>query len=479
MTRRETQGTLFVCRECGHQSLKWEGRCPSCGQWDALEQSSSLPSRSPRGTWLSAQEAQVRELTSITPQEVPRLPLPFSEVNRVLGGGLVPGSVVLIAGEPGIGKSTLLLQMAQAVAQTHGKALYVSGEESAQQLRLRSQRLEISGEGVLVLCETDVETVLTHLDQTRPSLMVVDSIQTMHWGGLDTHPGSVAQIRECTRLLMQQAKVLQVPLLLAGHVTKEGDIAGPRMLEHMVDVVLSLEGERVTALRLLRGVKNRFGSTNEVGVFQMESQGLVEVADPSRVFVEERLPDAVGSILVPTLEGTRPLLVEVQALTTPSAAPVPRRIANGVEFSRLLLIASVLSQRLDLSLGSQDIIVSIAGGLRVAEPAADLGIALAIASSLRNTPIEANVAAVGEVGLSGEVRRVPQLERRLGELSRLGMERCLVPPTALDALPSDVAIEAVPVRHLRQALEVALPRLRRGEQVTTPLRQDPLDLAEE
>ena len=428
---------------------------------------------------MAGQGAQLQELISITSEEAPRLPLPYAEVNRVLGGGLVPGSVVLLAGEPGIGKSTLLLQLAQSIAPEHGQALYVSGEESAQQLRLRSQRLGVSGEGVLVLCETDLETVMAHLEQVRPSLAVVDSIQTMQWGGLDAHPGSVAQIRECTRLLMQQAKALQVSLLLAGHVTKEGDIAGPRVLEHMVDVVLSLEGERVTALRLLRGVKNRFGSTSEVGVFQMESQGLVEVADPSRIFIQERLPDAVGSVLVPTLEGTRPLLVEVQALTTPSSAPVPRRIANGVEFNRLLLITSVLSQRQRLPLGSQDVIVSVAGGLRVAEPAADLGIALAIVSSLRNSPIQAGFGVVGEVGLSGEVRRVPQVERRLGELARLGVERCLVPATGLEGLSGGLVTGAVPVRHLRQALAAAFPRSRKRAEAGALVAQDAWEDMEE
>jgi len=461
MTRREGQGSVFVCRECGHQASKWEGRCPSCTQWGTLEAAPTPRARAQRKGWVATQGAPLQELNSIASQDAPRLLLPDAEVNRVLGGGLVPGSVALVAGEPGIGKSTLLLQLAQAVAQAYGPVLYVSGEESAQQLHLRSRRLGLSGEGILVLCETDAETVISHLEQTRPALAVVDSIQTMQWGELEAHPGSVAQIRECTRLLMQVAKAQQMPLLLAGHVTKEGDIAGPRVLEHMVDVVLSLEGERVTSLRLLRAVKNRFGSTNEVGVFQMEQRGLVEVPDPSRIFLQERQPDAVGSALVPALEGTRPLLVEVQVLTSPSSAPVPRRIANGVDFNRLLIIASVLSQRLRLPLGSQDIIVSVAGGLRVSEPAADLGIALAIVSSLRNTPVPPDMAAVGEIGLSGEVRRVLGLESRLGELSRLGKMRCLVPANGLEDLPADARSAAVPVRHVRQAMAAAFPHATR------------------
>ncbi len=456
MTRREGP-TLFLCGACGHQSPKWEGRCPSCGQWGTLEPAAAPAVR--RSSNASAPRAStLQELSSITSQDAPRLALPFEEVNRVLGGGLVPGSVVLMAGEPGIGKSTLLLQLAQAVALGGRRVLYVSGEESPRQIHLRSQRLGLSGEGVLVLCETDLETVLAHLEQAQPSLVVVDSIQTMQWGELEAHPGSIAQIRECARMLMQHAKAHQAPLLLAGHVTKEGEIAGPRLLEHMVDVVLSLEGERVTSLRLLRSVKNRFGPTSEVGVFQMESRGLVEVPDPSRVFIQERQPDSVGSALVPALEGTRPMLVEIQALTAPSSAPVPRRVANGVDFNRLVLIAAVLSQRLRLPVGAQDIIVSVAGGLRITEPAADLGIALAIASSLRNTPVASDLAAVGEIGLTGEVRRVPGLEIRLGELARLGRMRCLVPATGLEGAPG----ETVPVRHLREALAAAFPRAQRS-----------------
>jgi len=398
-------------------------------------------------------------------EDSPRRAAGFPEVDRVLGGGLVPGSLVLMAGEPGIGKSTLLLQLAQAQAQDGEKVLYISGEESERQVRLRAQRLNLSGGGVFFVAETALERVVEHLESARPGLGIVDSIQALYVGDLPSGPGTVAQVRECVRRLMGWAKSRRVPLLIAGHVTKDGTLAGPRVLEHMVDVVLYLEGESLSAHRLLRSAKNRFGPTSEVGVFQMGSEGLTEVADPSRALLSERTEQAVGSAIVPTLEGSRPLVVEVQALTSPSVLAAPRRVANGVDYRRLLMLAAVLSQRAGLRLGSQDIIVNVAGGLRVSEPASDLAVSLAIASSYRNTPLRPGLAALGEVVLSGEIRAVSQLERRLQEASRLGFSRCLVPSSSLKALKGDGGIRLEGVTTLREAIQASLPRRKRqGEE---------------
>ena len=440
----------FVCQQCGRESIKWLGHCPDCGGWNTFTEtirsstSHSGPSR------LSSNPPQ--ELSRVSDEETPRLAISLAEFNRVLGGGVVPGSLVLIGGDPGIGKSTLLLQVSAAVAQDGGKVLYITGEESLGQVKLRSKRLELGGEQLFILPETDLESILEHLAEASPDLAIIDSIQTVHLDGLDAAPGSVGQIRECTMRLMQWSKIANVPILISGHVTKDGAIAGPRALEHIVDVVLYLEGEPFSAYRLLRGVKNRFGSTNEVGIFEMRSQGLVEVNNPSEAFLSQRAKDAVGSAVVPTLEGTRPLLVEIQALTSTTSFGLPRRTANGVDFNRLLLITAVLTKRAGLSLGSQDIMVNVAGGLKVSEPAADLGIALAIASSLRGTAIDPNLVAIGELGLSGELRAVPHLERRLNEAAKLGFKRCLLPTTTKPGSPQ--GMELIAVASLREALKM-------------------------
>ncbi|TES81609.1 MAG: DNA repair protein RadA, partial [Dehalococcoidia bacterium] len=377
------------------------------------------------------------------------------ELNRVLGGGLVSGSLVLMSGEPGIGKSTLLLQVSALVAQAGGKVAYVSGEETLSQIRLRAERLGISGEGLYLLAETDLNVILGHLEQLAPSLVVIDSIQAVSLPELESAAGSIGQVRECTLRLMHWAKPGAVPVFVAGHVTKDGAIAGPRVLEHIVDVVLYLEGEPFSAYRVLRGVKNRFGSTNEVGVFEMKPEGLMEVDNPSKAFLAQRLEEAVGSAVVPTLEGSRPLLIEIQALTTPTSFGLPRRTANGVDFNRLLLITAVLTKRVGLKLGNQDIIVNVTGGLKVGEPAADLGIALAIASSARDLAIDPGLVAAGEVGLSGELRAVSQLDRRVAEAARLGFKRCLVPRTAAQ-IKAPKNIKLVPVSTLREAIKLGL-----------------------
>jgi DNA repair protein RadA/Sms len=394
-------------------------------------------------------------------EDSPRGSTGFGETDRVLGGGLVPGSLVLMVGEPGIGKSTLLLQMAQAHAHNGGKVMYVSGEESDRQVRLRSQRLGLSGEDVFFVAETDLDIVLQQLEATRPALGIIDSIQALYTSGLPSGPGSVAQVRECTLKLMEWAKSRRTPLLIAGHVTKDGTLAGPRVLEHIVDVVLYMEGERMGTYRLLRSVKNRFGSTNEVGVFHMGAHGLEEVADPSRILLSERSEKAVGSTIVPILEGSRPLMVEIQALTSPSLLAAPRRVANGVDHRRLLMLASVLSQRAGMRLGNQDIIVNVVGGISVSEPASDLAVALAIASSYRNVPMGGDTVCLGEIGLSGEVRSVSQVERRIEEASRLSFTRCLVSASSAKALKGKGGIRVEEVANLGQAIQMALPVRRR------------------
>jgi len=387
-----------------------------------------------------------------------RFSLPLGEFNRVLGGGLVSGSLILIGGDPGIGKSTLLLQVSALVAQMQGKVVYVSGEETQLQIKLRSKRLGVKGEKLYLLAETDLDVILNQIEELSPSLVVIDSIQAVYLSELGTAPGSITQVRECTQRLMHWAKLNSVPIFITGHVTKDGAIAGPRSLEHIVDVVLYLEGEPFSTYRLLRCVKNRFGSTNELGVFEMKEQGLIEVANPSQAFLSQRWGEATSSTVVPTLEGSRPLLVEIQALTNPTSFGLPRRTANGVDFNRLLLVAAVLTKQAGLKLGNQDIMVNVTGGLKIGEPAADLGIALAIASSFRGVGIDPQLVAVGELGLSGELRAVSQLDRRVNEAARLGFKRCLVSKVGAKVSPAPKGIELIPVNTLREAIRVGLVR---------------------
>jgi DNA repair protein RadA/Sms len=444
--------TVFVCQQCGKESLKWLGRCPNCQQWNSFVETTAptaTPSRTP------APENPPQELSQVVIEASDRYPLPLAEFNRVLGGGVVSGSLVLIAGDPGIGKSTLLLQTSALIARARGKVVYVSGEESLHQTKLRAERLGLKGEQLYLLAETDLEVILNQIEQLSPHLVVIDSIQAVCLPELDTAPGNITQVRECTLRLMHWSKLSGVPVFITGHVTKEGAIAGPRVLEHIVDVVLYLEGEPFSAFRLLRCVKNRFGSTNEIGVFEMKEQGLIEVDNPSQVFLSQRWGEAIGSAVVSTLEGSRPLLVEIQALTTPTSFGLPRRTANGVDFGRLLLITAVLTKRVGLRLGNQDIIANVTGGLKIGEPAADLGIALAIASSFRDMGVDPKLVAVGEVGLSGELRAVSQLDRRLAEAARLGFKRCLVPKVGSKISPPK-DIELIPVTTLREAIGVGL-----------------------
>jgi DNA repair protein RadA/Sms len=448
---------VFVCQQCGKESPKWLGRCPGCQEWNSfVETVVTAPTHT--ATWLYSEENVPRELSRLTTETSLRLVFPLTELNRVLGGGLVFGSLVLVGGDPGIGKSTLLLQASSAVAEKGGRVVYVSGEESSQQIKLRSGRLGIGGERLYILPETNIEVILGRLSELSPNLVVVDSIQTVYLEEMTGAPGSVTQIRECTLRLMRWAKRAEIPVLITGHVTKDGAIAGPRVLEHIVDVVLYLEGETFSSYRILRSNKNRFGSTNEVGVFEMSGGGLIEVANPSEAFLVSHRDGAVGSAVVPTFEGSRPLLVEIQALTSLASFGPPRRIANGVDFNRLLLIAAVLTRRAGVNLSNQDIITNVIGGLRIGEPAADLGIALAIASSHRDAQVVPGLAVLGEVGLSGELRAVPQLERRIAEAARLGFKRCLIPEASSKLTSSVKGIELVTASTVAEALRSGLVR---------------------
>ncbi len=453
--------TQFVCQNCGATFPKWYGRCPQCGEWDTVVEQAPLPRdsrREGRSAMPLVESTPPMPLPEVTAEGLERMPVSMGELQRVLGGGIVPGMAVLVGGEPGIGKSTLLLQLAADVARGGAPVLYVTGEESAQQVSLRARRLGVQEPNLYILAEVHLETILHHIETMQPALVIVDSIQAVYSDALPAAAGNVSQVRECASRLVRLTKALHIPLFLVGHVTKEGVLAGPRVLEHMVDTVLYFEGERFHAYRILRAVKNRFGSTNEVGIFEMRDTGLVEVPNPSEAFLAERLPNAAGSAIAVTMEGTRPLLVEVQALTSTTSFSQPRRTVNGVDLNRLLLVIAVLSTRVGFRLNDQDVFVNVVGGLRVDEPAVDLAVATAIASSLRRQPVPADVVFIGEVGLNGELRSVAHLPRRLQEAATLGFRQAVIPRTPLvrrgDALPD--SIEILQARTLAEAVDLVL-----------------------
>ena len=459
--------TRFVCQECGRSSPKALGRCPQCGAWDSMieeivetQQTASSHANQHGLRGLSIP----KKLSEIEGNSDERIPVPIGEFSRVLGGGVVPGSIVLIGGDPGIGKSTLLLQMTMQMAGAN-RVLYVSGEESERQIKMRAMRLLGSVDGspptdlpgeLFLVTETNLDVIMSHIREVNPRLVVIDSIQTVYRPDMESSAGSVSQVRESASRLRELAKTSGIAVFLIGHVTKQGTIAGPRVLEHIVDTVLYLEGDRYQAYRLLRSVKNRFGATSDVGVFEMHERGMIEITNPSEAFLAERMVNAPGSAIAVTMEGTRPLLVEIQGLTSPTNFGNPRRTPNGIDFNRLLLITAVLTRRLNMRLAEQDVFVNVVGGLRIDEPAADLAVAAAITSSMRDQAVRADTVLIGELGLSGELRMVGQMDARLREAASLGFKQAIVPRRLQRKQPFPKGIEVQEARALSEALKMAL-----------------------
>lgn len=455
------QKSKFICQQCGYETLGWLGRCPECGEWNSFIEEVVVDQSAGKhtGKRISDRNCLVpQSLAEIENLAVERLDLGMSELNRVLGGGLVLGTVVLLAGDPGIGKSTLLLQAASFAAERIKKVLYISGEESAQQIKMRASRLELQTENLLIWPETDLERIEQAIKKIEPELVVVDSIQTVFCSDLASMPGSIGQIKEATARLTALAKGLNIPVIIVGHVTKEGSIAGPRVLEHMVDTVLYFEGERHHQYRILRAIKNRFGSTFELGVFEMQNEGLVEVKNPSQAFLAERPVFSPGSVVTASIEGTRPLLVEIQALVSHSVFGQPRRIATGTDYNRVNLIMAVLEKRVGLNFSQQDAYVNIVGGIKIQEPALDLAIAVALASSLKNRACPPGLLVMGEVGLTGEIRGIPYIQKRLHEAKKLGFSHCIIPYGGERGrrLVQEEGLDIMEVKTLQEALDIAL-----------------------
>ncbi len=449
--------TVYVCQSCGSQSPRWMGKCPDCGAWNTMVEE-RIEKQKDIGGAKKSRGAGPLLLHEIQARDEDRFVTRIGELDRVLGGGIVAGSVVLIGGDPGIGKSTLVLQMLRQVSELRGKALYVSGEESPSQIKMRATRLGVKTENLYVLAETQLEEIIHAVEGLDPEVLVVDSVQTVFTSELPSAPGSVGQVREVSGRLMLNAKRTGIPTFLIGHVTKDGAIAGPRVLEHIVDTVLYFEGDKGHAFRVLRAVKNRFGSTNEIGVFEMKESGLAEVANPSAIFLAERPADATGSVVVSSLEGTRPILAELQALVAPSKLTMPRRTCIGVDFNRVSLLLAVLEKRVGMHLLGMDVFVNIVGGLKVDEPAVDLGIMASVASSFREKPINAQTVVMGEVGLTGEVRAISQAEARLRDAAKLGFTRCILPMLNVEKLDKSPAISKMQLMGIR-TVEEAMERL--------------------
>ena len=447
--------SIFFCQNCGHEEAKWLGQCPACKEWNTFVEE-RIDSGITKGTTVAARavhEAKVVPLTEVTADDDTRSETGIKELDRVLGGGIVPGSLVLVGGDPGIGKSTLLLQVCQRMAQMK-KILYISGEESQAQIKLRANRMGNFTSSLLLLCETNLGIIRSVIEKERPELVIIDSIQTMYSEDVTSAPGSVSQVRESTNVFMQLAKGLCIPIFIVGHVTKEGTVAGPRVLEHMVDTVLYFEGDRHASYRILRAVKNRFGSTNEIGVFEMRQSGLVEVENPSEYMLSGKPENASGSVVACSMEGTRPILLEIQALVCRTNFGMPRRTAAGTDYYRVNLLMAVLEKRLGMSLGNCDAYVNIAGGIKMNEPAIDLGIVMALVSSYRNRPIDEKTIVFGEVGLSGEVRAVNMPEQRVAEAKKLGFETCILPEVSLKMVKEIQGIRLVGVKTVNEAVGI-------------------------
>ncbi|MEX2117930.1 MAG: DNA repair protein RadA [Bacteroidota bacterium] len=447
--------TKYVCQSCGYVSPRWVGKCSNCSEWNTFVEEAPSPlkvSRKPSGV---ASKIEPVSLDDIEREETPRVSTGIGEFDRVLGGGIVPGSLILLGGDPGIGKSTLMMQLALQLQDS--VVLYITGEESTRQIKLRAERLQAaSAKNILLLAETNLDLILDVIERGSPDLIVIDSIQTMYRPGLESAPGSVSQVRESTALLLRLAKTRGIPIVLIGHVTKEGMIAGPRVIEHMVDTVLQFEGEAHYSYRILRALKNRFGSTNEIGIFEMHDSGLREVRNPSEVFLAERSFGTSGSTVVASIEGSRPILIEVQALVTSTNYGMPQRTTTGVDTRRLSLLLAVLEKRVGLGLGTHDVFVNIAGGIKIDEPAVDLGIATSITSSLRDIPVDSGSVAIGEIGLGGEIRTIGQIDKRVQEAAKLGFKRIVIPQNNVKGLKNNNGIEVIGVDRIEKAMEALL-----------------------
>ncbi|SFA46167.1 DNA repair protein RadA/Sms [Anoxybacillus pushchinoensis] len=455
MVKRKTK---FVCQHCGYETAKWMGKCPGCHSWNAMVEETEIVKPHHRALFVHTEGVLAKpvSITTVETTQEPRIDTKFTEFNRVLGGGIVRGSLVLIGGDPGIGKSTLLLQICAQLANDEHAVLYISGEESVKQTKLRAERLHVTADHLYVLSETNLEHIIQTVDEMKPAFVVIDSIQTIYRSEITSAPGSVSQVRECTAELMRIAKTKGVAIFIVGHVTKEGALAGPRILEHMVDTVLYFEGERHHTYRILRAVKNRFGSTNEIGIFEMKETGLTEVKNPSEIFLEERSKGASGSTVVASMEGTRPVLVEIQALVSPTSFGTPRRMATGIDHNRVSLLMAVLEKRVGLLLQNQDAYLKVAGGIKLDEPAIDLAIAVSIVSSFRDQPTNHTDVVIGEVGLTGEVRRVSRIEQRVQEAVKLGFQRIIIPKSNIGGWNMPESVEVIGVADVEEALYYSL-----------------------
>ena len=446
--------TIFVCSNCGYESAKWLGKCPACNEWNSFYEEKVVNSSNNNSSIANShrEKAMPKKLKEVEGIETSRTSTGIGELDRVLGGGLVKGSLVLVGGEPGIGKSTLILQLCDKV-KGEGKVLYVSGEESAEQVKIRADRLNINNDDLMFLGETNIDNIQDAIVSINPKLVIIDSIQTMYSDEITSAAGTVSQVREITARIMRMCKDNGITTIIIGHVTKEGNIAGPRVLEHMVDTVLYIEGERYFSYRILRGVKNRFGSTNEVGMFEMKNEGMVEITNPSSILISERNDNPAGSVIVASMEGTRPLLIELQALTTPSVFGIPKRTANGIDYNRLAVLIAVIEKRAGIGLGTQDVYLNVVSGIKIGEPAVDLGVVLACTSSYKNVSIPQDVVAIGEVGLTGEVRAVNMIEKRLKEAERLGFKKCIIPESNKKLLKYIFKLDIICVKNINEAIK--------------------------
>lgn len=448
--------TKYVCQNCGYETAKWMGKCPECNNWNTFVE--EIEDKSAKKATFIVDKSSSKPITinTIESRSEERFSTNINEFDRVLGGGIVKGSLVLIGGDPGIGKSTMLIQVSSNVAESGKKVLYITGEESENQIKMRAQRLGITSENLYIYAENNLNLIEAQLDRVNPDMIILDSIQTVFSPDISSAPGTVSQIREGTSKFMKIAKKMGISTFLVGHVTKEGSLAGPKLLEHMVDTVIYFEGERYNTYRLVRAVKNRFGSTNELGVFEMKDKGLVELENPSKVLISEKPKDVSGSIIISTVEGTRPMLIELQALVSPTSFGIPKRTSTGVDYNRVAMLLAVLEKRVGLQIQNQDVYINIVGGIKINEPSIDLGIAIAVASSFKNVAIGEDIAVTGEVGLTGEIRAVSYIEKRISECKKLGFKQIVIPKSNYDVVKDTKGIKILPVENLRQAINIVL-----------------------